>query len=74
MAPAHRQLRALAERKLPEVDALIERAQAVREWLSTATDCGCESLDDCRLFVMLNGGFESPNAVELKVIQQGPAA
>jgi hypothetical protein len=23
---------------------------------------------------MLNGGFESPDAVELKVIQQGPAA
>jgi MerR family transcriptional regulator, redox-sensitive transcriptional activator SoxR len=71
--PAHRQLRALAERKLPEVDALIERAQAVREWLTVATDCGCDTLDDCRLFVMLNGGFESPDAVELKVVQQGPA-
>jgi hypothetical protein len=23
---------------------------------------------------MLNGGFESPDTVELKVIQQGPAA
>jgi MerR family transcriptional regulator, redox-sensitive transcriptional activator SoxR len=70
--PAHASLRVLAERKLPEIDALIERAQAVREWLNTATDCGCESLDDCRLFVMLNGGFESSNAVELKIVQQGP--
>jgi MerR family redox-sensitive transcriptional activator SoxR len=70
--PAHRQLRALAERKLPEVDALIERAQAVREWLTIASDCGCQTLDDCRLFVMLNDGFESPDAVELKVVQQGP--
>lgn len=69
--PAHRQLRALAERKLPEVDALIERAQAVREWLTVATACGCESLDDCRLFVMLNDGFERADSVELKVIRRG---
>jgi MerR family transcriptional regulator, redox-sensitive transcriptional activator SoxR len=54
--PAHRQLRVLAERKLPEIDALIERAEAVRQWLKVATDCGCDTLDDCRLFVMLNGG------------------
>jgi MerR family redox-sensitive transcriptional activator SoxR len=50
-APAHEQLQALAERKLPEVDALIERAQAMRDWLTTASSCGCESLDGCRLFV-----------------------
>jgi MerR family redox-sensitive transcriptional activator SoxR len=50
-APAHEQLQALAERKLPEVDALIERAQAMREWLTAASSCGCESLEGCRLFV-----------------------
>jgi MerR family redox-sensitive transcriptional activator SoxR len=72
--PAHRQLRVLAERKLPEIEALIARAEAVREWLTVATDCGCESLDDCRLFVMLNAGFHSPDAVEFEVVQQGPAA
>jgi MerR family transcriptional regulator, redox-sensitive transcriptional activator SoxR len=49
-APAHEQLQALAERKLPEVDALIERAQAMRAWLSTATACGCGSLEECDLF------------------------
>lgn len=49
-APAHEQLQALAARKLPEVDALIERAQAMRDWLVVASDCGCESLDDCGLF------------------------
>jgi len=49
-APAHEQLRALAERKLPEVEALIERAEAMRGWLSAATACGCESLDACALF------------------------
>ena len=43
-------LRELASRKLPEVDALIERAQAMRTWLLTATDCSCTSLDVCALF------------------------
>lgn len=49
-APAHEQLRALADRKLPEVDALIERAQAMRDWLMTASACGCDSLESCALF------------------------
>lgn len=48
--PAHTQLKALAERKLPEVDELIGRAQRIREWLSAATSCGCETLDVCALF------------------------
>lgn len=49
-APAHQELRALAARKLPEMDALIERARAMRDWLTVAADCGCESLEDCVLF------------------------
>jgi MerR family redox-sensitive transcriptional activator SoxR len=48
--PAYARLRELAQRKLPEVDALIERAQAMRRWLNTATSCGCETLDVCALF------------------------
>ena len=31
--PISKHLRALAERRLPEIDALIERAQRVRAWL-----------------------------------------
>jgi MerR family redox-sensitive transcriptional activator SoxR len=50
-APAHEQLQALAARKLPEVDALIERAQAMRDWLRAASECGCDSLEECALFV-----------------------
>jgi MerR family redox-sensitive transcriptional activator SoxR len=61
-APAHRELRALAERKLPEVDALIERAEAMRTWLTAATACGCGSLEECDLF---SGGV-----AELEVIPQ----
>src|SRR3954466_1860624 len=48
--PAFESLRALATRKLPEVEALIVRAQAMRTWLLTATDCSCTSLDVCALF------------------------
>jgi MerR family redox-sensitive transcriptional activator SoxR len=49
-APAHKELQALAARKLPEMDTLIERAGAMRDWLALASDCGCESLEDCALF------------------------
>jgi MerR family redox-sensitive transcriptional activator SoxR len=49
-APAHEQLQALAARKLPEVEALIERAEGMRDWLASASICGCESLEDCGLF------------------------
>jgi MerR family redox-sensitive transcriptional activator SoxR len=48
--PAFEAVRELAERKLPDVDALIARAQAMRSWLLAATDCSCESLDVCALF------------------------
>jgi MerR family transcriptional regulator, redox-sensitive transcriptional activator SoxR len=48
--PAHEQLKALAGRKLPEVDALIERAQIMRQWLATASICECDTLDICALF------------------------
>jgi MerR family redox-sensitive transcriptional activator SoxR len=49
-AGAHEPLRDLAIRKLPEVDALIAQAQAVRAWLTTATGCNCDTLDVCGLF------------------------
>jgi MerR family transcriptional regulator, redox-sensitive transcriptional activator SoxR len=48
--PAHEQLQALAVRKLPEVEALIERAETMRRWLTTATTCGCDTLGACALF------------------------
>src|SRR5439155_253816 len=49
-SPAFAQIRELATRKLPEVDALITRAQAMRAWLQTATGCNCATLDVCALF------------------------
>ncbi len=43
-------LRALAERKLPQVETLITRAEAMRDWLELARACGCPTLDVCALF------------------------
>lgn len=48
--PMSQPLRDLAVTKLPEIDALIERAGRVREWLQAATSCVCETIDDCALF------------------------
>jgi DNA-binding transcriptional MerR regulator len=43
-------LRVVAERKLPEVEALIERAGLVQRWLEAARECSCPTLEDCPLF------------------------
>ena len=48
-APVGDRLRSLAERKLPEVDALIDQARATRHWLEAASTCTCLTLDDCPL-------------------------
>lgn len=45
-----KQLQALARRKLPEVEALIVRAEAMKGWLQLAGDCECASFDVCALF------------------------
>lgn len=49
-AAAIDRLREVAERKLPEITALIERSLLVREWLECAARCECPSLDRCPLF------------------------
>jgi MerR family redox-sensitive transcriptional activator SoxR len=43
-------LRGIAAHKLPEVTALIERAELVRSWLQAAAGCQCPELDQCPLF------------------------
>ena len=48
--PMNERLRELAARRLPEIDALIERAQRVRTWLADASTCSCRRIDDCALF------------------------
>jgi MerR family redox-sensitive transcriptional activator SoxR len=48
--PMSSRLREVAERRLPEIDALIKRARRVRLWLEQATGCDCDRIDDCELF------------------------
>ena len=43
-------LREVADRKLPEIIALIERSELVRGWLECAARCECPDLDQCPLF------------------------
>ena len=40
----------LADRKLPEIERLITRAQAVHAWLALAATCDCRTVDVCSLF------------------------
>ena len=49
-APVSDQLQELATRKLPEVEKLIRRTEAMRDWLRTAEGCDCQSIDECGLF------------------------
>jgi DNA-binding transcriptional MerR regulator len=48
---AGRHIREIAEEKLPQIDALIARARAVKQWLQVARSCDCETVDVCGLFV-----------------------
>ncbi len=48
---ASERIRELADRKLPAIESLIQRAQAVRQWLEIARTCDCDSVDVCDLFV-----------------------
>src|SRR3954451_4285578 len=44
------EIRVLAERKLPDIEALITRAEAVKRWLELARACDCETVEVCPLF------------------------
>jgi MerR family transcriptional regulator, redox-sensitive transcriptional activator SoxR len=48
--PPSASLRQLAARKLTDVEALIARANATREWMLAASDCTCQTFDTCALF------------------------
>ncbi|MDQ2759508.1 MAG: MerR family transcriptional regulator [Actinomycetota bacterium] len=56
-------IRALAERKLPAVEALIARAEAMRAWLQAAQSCDCATVDVCSLFT--NPAHAPPVAVAI---------
>jgi MerR family transcriptional regulator, redox-sensitive transcriptional activator SoxR len=43
-------MRPLSARKLDEIEALLERAKAVKGWLEVAKECGCATPEECALF------------------------
>jgi len=47
---ASERLQTLAQRKLPDIEELIVRAEAMKGWLQAAGDCRCPSLEFCALF------------------------
>jgi MerR family transcriptional regulator, redox-sensitive transcriptional activator SoxR len=50
-AEASGHIRSLADAKLPHIEALIARANAVKRWLQVARSCDCASIDVCGLFI-----------------------
>ncbi len=65
--PLSERLQDLAQRKLPEIEALIDRAERVRSWLTTATGCDCVSVDECALFD--NAALPEGSDAGLSVVQ-----
>ncbi len=59
-------LQAVSSRKLPEVRALIERAERTRVWLEVAADCTCATQDECALFPEPG---TAPEAVRLDILR-----
>jgi MerR family transcriptional regulator, redox-sensitive transcriptional activator SoxR len=49
-ADAGSHIRRLADEKLPQLDALIARAHAMKAWLEAARHCDCTTVDVCALF------------------------
>jgi MerR family redox-sensitive transcriptional activator SoxR len=72
-------LREVANRKLPEVVALIERSELVRGWLELAAHCECPDLEQCPLFddpALPGGPSEKRSGMRSKVeapVGRGPA-
>jgi MerR family redox-sensitive transcriptional activator SoxR len=66
-------IRELAERKLPDIDAMIARAEAVKAWLQLARLCDCRTVDVCSLFNDPSLA-PPPSETKLEARRGGPAA
>jgi MerR family transcriptional regulator, redox-sensitive transcriptional activator SoxR len=53
-------MRSLSERKLGEVEALLERTRAMKGWLEVAQRCGCATPAECTLFPAAREGSVDP--------------
>jgi MerR family redox-sensitive transcriptional activator SoxR len=61
--PPSARWRTLAQQKLPEVDQLIQRAQAMKRLLEEGLDCGCLDFSEC-VIVAGTGCVETGPATE----------
>ena len=61
MSPSKR-WRVLARQKIPEVEALIARAQTMKRLLEEGLNCGCLRLEDCALLVPGSAPAHGPSA------------
>lgn len=53
-------MRSPSERKLSEIEALLERTRAMKGWLEVAKECGCATPEECALFPAPGGGRSIP--------------
>jgi MerR family redox-sensitive transcriptional activator SoxR len=58
-------MRELSARKLPEVRAAIERAEAMSSWLEVAGGCDCGSVEECTLFPQPGDGVAALTVVQV---------
>ena len=56
--PPSERWRVLAREKLPEVEALVERALGMKRLLERGLRCECLRLEDCKV---MNGAFSAPD-------------
>ena len=62
--------RSLAEDKLSEIDAHLERVGAARELLSAALQCGCSSLESCDMVSARRGAHRK--VTQTLMLRMGP--
>ena len=62
--------RSLAQRKLEEIDAHLERVTAARELLSAALRCECSSLESCDMVTARRGPHRK--ATQTLTLRMGP--
>jgi len=62
-------MRELSAQKLGEVEALLERTQAMKGWLEVAKECGCASPDECALFPDSGEGLDPELALQLLTVE-----
>jgi DNA-binding transcriptional MerR regulator len=61
------QMRSLSSQKLGEIEALLERTNAMKGWLEVAQQCGCGTPSECALFPA--PGAETPGRSSAPVIR-----